>query len=242
MSLSYPTPQRVLARLEDRVDLNEKFIQFKFELTQPTEMPFIAGQYVSMKVSDKGERRSYSISSSPDIVHGFELLVDISPNGVGANYLKNLKFGETVDVMGPLGRFVMEPEALEQEPTIALLATGSGIAPLYSMLHDLLRVKQDPRPVILYWGMRHDSELFWLEDLWELDKQFTNFSFHPVISQPGQSWNLCTGRVTNCLADHGIIQPAGYYICGNKPMLEDVTAMLTEAGVPAERVHFEKFF
>lgn len=242
MPLQFPPPQQVTAKLEDRVDLNEKFLHLKFELVMPYAMPFLAGQYVSMKVSDRGERRSYSIISSPDIHHGFEILVDISPNGVGSNYLKNLEFGNTVEMLAPMGRFVMEPEALEQEPTIALMATGSGLAPLYSMLQDLLIVRQDKRPIILYWGMRHEHELFWLDSIWELDKRFENFSFHPVISRPGQQWNLCTGRVTDCLISHGIIQSAGYYICGNKPMLEEVTKMLGEAGVPAERIHFEKFF
>ncbi len=242
MPSSYPQPQKITARFEDKVVLNEKFVQLKFELQEPHSMPFLAGQYVSIKVSEKGERRSYSISSSPGITHGFELLVDLSPNGVGSHYLKNLQFGQTIDAMGPMGRFVLEPEALEQEPTIALVATGSGLAPLYSMLQDLLHVRQDKRPIILYWGMRYDHELFWLDDLYEMDKLYENFSFHPVISRPGEAWTLCTGRITDCLTNHGILNPAGYYICGNKPMLEDVTNLLQQASVPTERVHFEKFY
>ena len=83
-------PQQFKARLEDRIVHNDKYIQCSFELTQPFRMPFLAGQYVSIKVSDRGDRRSYSICSPPGIEHGFELMVDVRPQGLGSKFLQNL--------------------------------------------------------------------------------------------------------------------------------------------------------
>jgi NAD(P)H-flavin reductase len=240
--MQFAPPKQYKARLEDKIQHNPKFVQYMFELTEPNEMPFVAGQYVSIKVNDQGERRSYSICSSPAITHGFELAVDVSPGGLGCQYLEALQFGQTIELLGPMGRFVVTDQDLELEPALIFVATGSGIAPFYSMLADLLQVRHDSRPMVLYWGVRHEDELFWLLEFQQLTEHFANFSFHPVISKPGSEWTLCAGRVTDCLTNHGVTQPAGYYLCGNKPMIEDVTSLLNAAGVALERIHHEKFY
>jgi ferredoxin-NADP reductase len=243
MPIKFLPPIKGTAVLEDKVVLNDAFTHFMFEMRSPYALPFLSGQYVSIKVSEKGERRAYSICSSPAIDHGFELLVDLSPNGVGANFLKNLTFGQEVEVMGPLGRFVLAQEDYaKQEPNLVFVATGSGVAPFYSMIQDLLQVKKDTRPIILYWGMRHDHQLFWTLEFQKLAQDFPNFSFHPVISRPSESWSLCQGRVTDCMNTHGILNPAGYYLCGNRAMIEEMSEMLQNAGISQDRIHHEKFF
>lgn len=240
--MEFAPPKQYIAKLEDKIVHNEKFVQYMFELVEPHEMPFIAGQYVSMKVSDAGERRSYSICSSPGIKHGFELAVDISPAGLGSTYLESLTFGQQVQVLAPMGRFVIEDAALEREPALMFIATGSGIAPFHAMLLDMLQVRHDTRPMVLYWGLRHESELFWQLEFQELSKTYPNFSFHPVISRPIGQWPLCIGRVTDCLTTHGVAQPAGYYLCGNKPMIDDVMGLLQKSGVDESFMHHEKFY
>lgn len=240
--MQFAPPKQYRAKLEDKVQHNEKYFQYMFELVEPNEMPFVAGQYVSIKVSDSGERRSYSIVSSPDIKHGFELAIDISPGGIGSKYFQTLQFGQEIQALGPMGRFVIEDEAAALEPALIFIATGSGIAPFHSMLIDMLQVRHDTRPMILYWGLRHETDLFWELEFQELSQNFPNFSFHPVISRPGAEWKLCTGHVSDCLITHGITKPAGYYLCGNKPMIEETTALLLENGVEAAAIHHEKFY
>jgi NAD(P)H-flavin reductase len=213
-----------------------------FELVEPHEISFVAGQYVSVKVSDAGERRSYSIVSSPDIKHGFELALDISPGGIGSRYFQGLQFGQEIQALGPMGRFVIEDAAPEVEPALVFIATGSGIAPFRSMLLDMLQVRHDTRPMILYWGLRHEAELFWELEFQNLSRDFPNFSFHPVISQGTSEWTLCKGRVTDCLNTHGVIQPAGYYLCGSQPMIEGTSAQLQQAGIDQSCIHHEKFY
>lgn len=240
--MQFAIPRQYTAKLEDKIIHNEKFIQYMFELVQPNEMAFLAGQYVSIKVSGAGERRSYSICSRPDIQHGFELAVDISPKGLGCQLLENLQFGQEIQILGPMGRFIVEDEALVNEPALIFIATGSGIAPFHSMLLDMLQVRHDTRPMVLYWGLRHESELFWQLEFQELSENFPNFSFHPVISKGSDEWSLCRGRVTDCLTTHGVVKPAGYYLCGNKPMIEQTSEMLVSSGVDAAHIHHEKFY
>jgi Na+-transporting NADH:ubiquinone oxidoreductase subunit F len=230
-------PQQFTAKLADKIILNEKFVQYSFELIQPNTMEFEAGQYISLALPQGNLRRSYSICSAPSNTHGFELLIDQGPNGPGCLYLQSLKFGEEIRFLSPLGLFTIK------EPTapIILVATGSGIAPMRSMLLDLLQTKSSQQAILLQWGMRHEADLFWLEEFSELSDQFPNFRFHPVISQPTPKWPLCRGRVTDCLSVHDLVPTAQYYLCGNSQMLDDVMNVLIKRGVAQQNLHHEKF-
>jgi ferredoxin-NADP reductase len=233
-------PQVFTAKLADKFVHNHKFTQYQFELVQPNHIEFIAGQYVSIAVSTQGHRRSYSIVSTPDNNHGFELFLDPKPDGLGSQYLENLKFGDSVQALGPMGTFVVR----SQDPQVPLvfIATGSGIAPLRSMLYDQLQKHGTGRQMVLYWGLRHESELCWQEDLKDLVARFPNVTFHPVISKALHEWPLCHGRVTDCLAVHELIPTAEYYLCGSAQMISDVTEILDARGVAAEQILYEKFY
>lgn len=234
------TPQVFKARIEDRTVFNDKFTSIFFELLEPHSMPFLAGQYVSLKVHENGSRRSYSIASSPDIQHGFELAIDVTPGGIGCQFLSSAPIGTEVELLGPLGSFVVANDPTEK--AITFVGTGSGIAPLRSMILDLLQVKRDSRPITLHWGLRQLDSLFWENEFQDLVEAFPNFTFHPVISRAPDEWTLCRGRVTDCLTHHELVADAGYYLCGGKPMILDVAALLQSKGVLPQHIHHEKFF
>jgi ferredoxin-NADP reductase len=233
-------PQQCVAKLADKIQFNEKFVHYTFEFTQPATIQFEAGQYVSIQVSDRGDRRSYSICHSPEVTHGFELLVDITPQGLGTKFLESMKFGDTLKALAPLGRFTVPIDPTEK--ALVFIATGSGIAPFRSMIVDQLQLKNDQRPMTLYWGLRNETQLFWQDEFEELMRLYPNFKFHPVISQAGEMWSLCRGRVTDCLSVHELPAEAGYFLCGNAPMIHDVVELLAKKGVANEHVHHEKFY
>jgi NAD(P)H-flavin reductase len=234
-------PQQYKARLEELTFFNERYAQYEFELIAPNQLVFDPGQYVSVKVSPIGERRSYSIINTPDVSHGFHLLLDLKPMGVGTQYMKSLQFGSEIELLAPMGRFVI-PENNTQEHLV-FIATGSGISPFRSMIEDQLRNKQSQKKMTLFWGMRYANELFWLDELQDLVDSFPNFNFHPVISQAPEEWTLCRGRVTDCLNVHALPDNALYFLCGNQQMITDVTALLTtQKGVDPSLVLTEKFF
>lgn len=233
-------PQKFTAKLEEKIPLNDKFINLHFELVEPNKIEFEAGQYVSIQVDSQGTRRSYSISSRPDVNHGFELLVDLDPQGLGVKFLDDLEYGQEISLMGPMGEFTVEDR--DDEKSLVFVATGSGIAPFMSMVTDLLQVKQDPRPMILYWGLRYADQMFWQDEFVQLAENFPQFKFHPVLSKPAEGWVLCSGHVTDCLSVHDMLPDAGYYLCGNKRMIEDTTKILVELGIKPENIHHEKFY
>lgn len=232
-------PKQMKARLEDKIVHNEKYVQYMFELTEPHRMQFDPGQYVSIKVSEKGERRSYSICSKPDIDHGFELLVDLAPNGVGCQCLENMQFGEEVELLGPLGMFTLVDT---EEPELFFVATGSGIAPLRSMILNLLQTKRDKRPMTLYWGLRYVEDIFWEDEFQELTESFPNFKHSIILSRPTEDWPLSKGYVTDMLAALEKPAGAGYYLCGNGKMVKDAIKILQEAQVAEQNIHHELFY
>lgn len=234
------TPTQFTAKLEEKIEHNSRYIQYQFEFVEPHQLPFRAGQYVSLKVTDQGDRRSYSICSSPGITHGFELLVDVSPDGLGSRYLQQLQYGDTVSGLAPLGHFTIVDNIPEQ--SLVFVATGSGIGPLNSMITDLLQEQQDPRPITLYWGMRHPQELFWLNDFQDMVEAVDRFSFYPVVSQPLPEWTLSTGRVTDMLQVHQFTADTGFYLCGSDKMIADVKQLLIQKEISERHIHHERFF
>lgn len=235
-----PTPQTYKAKLADKRVMNDKFTIFHFELVEPNKMEFLAGQYVSFLVSESGERRAYSISSSPDVKHGFDITLDITPDGLGVQFFRNLDFGEEVEFLGPVGQFVIQEEP--REDSIVFVATGSGVAPMRSMVVDLLINKRDQREITLYWGLRYEEQMMWQDEMQDYAQKFKNFRFHPVLSKAKQEWPLCKGRVTNCLEIHDLPENAGYYLCGSTAMIEDAKAVLVKRGVAEASIHHEKFY
>lgn len=236
--MEFPKPQPFTARFEDKIVHNAKYIEYHFELAQPHELHFMAGQYVSIKVAESGERRSYSICSAPSIAHGFILLNDITPAGLGTQYLESLVFGQEITGMGPLGRFVLSDQP---ESAIVLIGTGSGITPLKSMLLSLVE-SRDTRPISLYWGMRHAEELFWLDDFQDIVEANEHISFYPVISQPNPEWTLSTGHVTDLLAVHEFPQDAGYYLCGSNNAIKSINEFLLAKSIDPQYIHHEQFY
>lgn len=255
--MEFEKPQKYSARVSEKYFLtdNEKFLYIRFELVNPDRIKFEAGQYVSIKLGESEERRSYSIATTPDNDHGFALVIEILPEGKGSRYLKNLQLGDAVEVLAPLGRFVIDvstsarqhvntSERVNVETKLLFVGTGSGIVPLYSMINDLLINRGETRPMRLHWGLKNEENTFWFDNFERLAEEHPNFVFDPVMSQPAGEWDLCTGHVQDCLRrDFGDSKLADWsgYICGNPKMVEDVSALMQTLGMKPENVHHEKY-
>lgn len=225
--------------------LNERFTLFHFELTEPNQLEFLAGQYMLVEVPETGHQRSYSIASPPNLEHAIEMLVDLQPQGPGTRYLAQLKPGDEVKMLGPLGHFVVperNTELGQSEQKLWFIATGSGIAPFKGMIEDLLITQQDDRPITLIWGLRHETDQFWYDDFSILAQEHANFSFQPVLSQPREEWPFHKGYVTDVLAIQSEFAHTGYFLCGSNAMIQDVRQLLKEKGVEPEHIHMESFF
>lgn len=229
------------ARVSEHTLLKGSFQYITFELVEPNQLDFMAGQYVMMKIPGQDARRSYSIASSPALKHRVDLLIDVKPQGVGTLYLQSLKPGDEVSFMAPAGQFVLVDDA--EEHSLVLIATGSGISAIRSMVLELLQVKQDRRPITLHWGLRYAEDLFWEEEFRLLERTYDNFHFDLVLSKGPDGWPLCGGHVTDCLTAHyKEYVGTGYYLCGNSRMVQEVSTFLSDRNVEDSHIHHEKFY
>lgn len=239
-------PEKYRAKVSDKYFLteNQKFLYVKFELINPDRIKYRAGQYVSLKVDQSGERRSYSIASTPDDTHGFHLMAEILAEGKGSKFLQMAEIGQEVEVVAPMGQFVIREENMNK---FLFVATGSGIVPVYAMINDLLINKREQRQIRLHWGLRSEEDMFWFDNLERLAEQYPNFVFDPVLSRPSETWSLCRGHVQDCLKRDFATQDgqglSGWqgYICGNPKMVEETKAALVELKMRNEDIYYEKF-
>lgn len=230
-----PTPQQYVGKVAEHVELNKKYHLLEIELVRPGTIEFLAGQYISIDIG-AGERRSYSIVSTPAKNYAIDLCVDVDGSGKGMTYLKNLKAGDEIKFLGPLGRFMVG-----EEKKLLFVATGCGISPIKSMIFDLLETKKDQREMWLYWGLRHAEEMFWEEEFREINEFYPNFHYRLMLSQPPEKWPVSGGHVTDEIKNMNLSNEWGAYICGNPEMLDEVKKMVIGKGVLDKQVHFEKF-
>ena len=234
------SPKKLIGKVDLKENLagNNWLVRICFE----EEIDFIPGQYVSLKVNSEGLRRSYSVASLPggNIV---DVLVDVSPMGVGSKYVLSLKVGDEVEVLGFLGRFTVDPLKLSEAKHLLFLATGTGIAPMKPMIEDLLYKKSFTGEVRLVWGVRHETDLYWLKEMDNINRDYDNFKFDIVISQPSEDWPGFRGHLGGLVNeltqdwDKSLV-----YLCGSREMIVEMEKSLKEKGVPGEQIHYEKYY
>jgi len=209
-------------------------------VTLNEECNFVAGQYVSLKVNDEGLRRSYSIASLPN-KNSFDLVIDVTPNGVGSKYIISLKVGDTVEVLGFLGKFVVGEDTLTQKEMI-FVGTGTGIVPLKVMIEELLLTRQYQGRVDLIWGMRYEKDLYWQSEIDKLQRDYDNFHLNIALSRPGEKWPGVAEHVGDVIERMNFEgTETSVFLCGNPKMIEEMKEKIINKGVPEEKILFERY-
>lgn len=234
------------ATLAKKTSLTYDVVELCFSVSATADSePFIhkAGQFISVKIPTAQEQvfRSYSISSKPTPGY-FELCVKVVENGLASNFLANLKEESEIEFLGPIGNFGFKNQ---QEQTALFIGTGTGIAPLKSMIEDEL-VKGNQQKMHLLFGVRHIKDIFYKEFFEKLSKEYQNFTFDLTLSRPeDESWTKSgekIGRVTDLLKTLKLDPKTTVaYICGLKDMVEETTEILQQKGLLPEAVRFERF-
>ena len=233
-----PRPQKYTATITSKVQLTNKIILVVFTLQTPSEITFLAGQTFLLNVSP-GVNRSMSIASPPKEKNTILMCHDVSPNGPGSQWTINHTVGDTATFMAPLGLFVLDKESHRKK---ILVATGTGIAPYRSMLLDYLE-NGGTDDITVYWGLRYDDDVYWLDELTELSSKYPNFRFVLTLSKPTDAWQGKKGRVTDhVIQDESNLPGSDFYLCGNQAMIKEVEAQLLAAHVPTHQIFKELYF
>jgi NAD(P)H-flavin reductase len=212
-------------------DLTKDVRQIDFELIAPAELSFAAGQFVSFEAQAPAWPypviRSYSIVSDPHDRNHLAILLNLVPGGRMSPHLFALRPGDRTTFRGPLGTFCLRPGNRD----LLFVATGTGIAPVRSMLSTLAR-QQSARRITLFWGLRTQQDIYFQRELVELRDRLPRFDYVTTLSRAGEGWTGSRGTVTP-LVDSRIetVSNLDAYVCGNQSMIKDVTAALNRKGL-----------
>ena len=224
--------KKLKAKVLEKKNIAGSYWTFRLGFEENYE--FLPGQYLGVKVNESGLQRLYSIASMP-AGKELDLVVDVAPMGIGSKYFLALKENQEIETMGPLGKFGVQ----DTNKKILLLATGSGIAPMRSIIKYLLEVKNDSQQIRLLWGMRYERDLFWIDEFEELAKNFSNFQFDLVLSKPDKGWVGKIGHIGDHLGNLG--NQWQVFLCGSKTMVIENIEKAQGKGILAEDIYFEKF-
>lgn len=134
-----------------------------------------AGQFLTFLFWVNGEevRRSYSFSSAPSLNEPLSITTKRYDNGAISRMMHDtLQVGDILQAVAPAGMFVIEPQG-NAERDIFLIAAGTGIVPIYSLLKELL-VQENKSNLVLIYSNHHHSDAVFYKELLALQQQFAD--------------------------------------------------------------------
>ncbi|HET7721481.1 MAG TPA: FAD-dependent oxidoreductase, partial [Acidimicrobiales bacterium] len=217
-------------------------VKVGFEVVDGAPFHFAPGQFVGIEAHFEGlgyRRSPYCILSAPADEPVFDLLIRVVPQGPLSQRLASLRPGDEVAFRGPTGRSMVPPD---DDRALELFATGTGVAPFYSLARHLL-AGGSTRPIRLWWGLRLAEDICLIDELDALAAAAPNFSYHLTLSQPPAGWTGLRGRVGESVPP--LLATLGakrYYLVGNGAMLEEMALALSDMGVDHRYIYKEAFF
>jgi len=139
------------------------------------KLVYKAGQFLTFifQHHEQEIRRSYSLSSSPDVDENLSITIKRELNGVIGRWLfANAKVGDLLTAMPPSGMFTIKAQT-KKARDIFLIAAGSGITPIFSILKSILIQEPQSRITLIYSNHDEASTIF-LQPLRALQQQFSH--------------------------------------------------------------------
>ena len=139
---------------------------------------------------------------------------------------------------GPYGDF--HPR-FDSKKEMIWVGGGAGMAPLRAqIMHMTKTLNTRDRKMSYFYGARSLSEVFYLKDFLELEKEFPNFKFYLALDRPDPEADAA-GVMKEYLKDHEAPEDIEYYMCGPGPMSNAVVKMLDSLGVEPESIMYDNF-
>lgn len=220
--------------------LSSTTVKIGIEIPNRGELAFLPGQYVNITVPGTDQTRSYSFSNAPDDAV-LTFLVKLTPGGAMSDYLtQRAAVGDSVSFTGPNGSFFLR----EADRPVLLLAGGTGLAPILSMLR-AMRAAGSARTTHLIYGVSTDEDLAAVDEIAEIGSALDGFTWDYCVADPASTApNRGPDRayVTSLIeSEHLNGGDLAIYLCGPPPMVEAVRTHLADAGVEPTGFYYEKF-
>jgi len=216
------------------------------------EFTFEPGQHLTLRATVDGQdvRRSYSIClSRRQALERKELRIAAARVGGGSlsNWINdNLKAGDAMEVMTPLGEFTCATQPGATRHHLAIVA-GSGITPVMSLFSTALAEEPASRATLVF-GNRQTSSIMFRQELEDLHSEYPDrFHLISVLSREATAGELLSGRLDRERIQRILdaLVPAEtvdqWYLCGPAALVETARRLLADLGVNAGHIHHEVF-
>jgi glycine betaine catabolism B len=219
---------------------------FRLQRADGQQFVYLPGQYLTLTIAISGKeyKRSYSLASTPTRPGYLEITVKRNPNGgVISNWLNdNLIEGDIFTMKGPYGQFTC---AKAVPPKILFLAAGSGIVPIMSMLRWLADTNART-DIVLLLSFRTQYDIIFGEELKLIGDRHNNIKLFITLTKEPlnySQWAGLTGRVSNkmivvCVPD---VSERVVYQCGPDAFMTETKQYLQALGVPKGQLFSENF-
>ena len=194
--------------------LTDDVLKVTLRIPPNSNFKFNSGQYVNII---KGNiTRSYSIANSSDHKNQLEFFIKKYTNGLMSEYFfKEAKLNDLLRLEGPIGTFFLRDSSFKN---IVFLATGTGIAPIKSILEALDKSHEQYQNKN-FWvivGARYQEDLFWKPNF-----KILNIKYIPVLSRAENDWNGSQGYVQDIVLNQQIdLENSQVYACGSNDMIK----------------------
>ena len=212
-----------------------------------TDFIFQQGQSLTMRKIISGEevRRTYSICSSP-LDNEWKVAIKRVDGGLFSSFAnKELKRGDELEVMQPVGKFYVELNPANKKNYLAI-AAGSGITPVLSIIKTTLQTEPQSEFTLIY-GNKSRSSIIFFEELEGLkNKYLERFNLVHILSRERTDASINFGRINeeklknlSKLVNYNSFDEV--FICGPEEMIFTAKDFLEEKGIAKKKIHFELF-
>jgi ring-1,2-phenylacetyl-CoA epoxidase subunit PaaE len=222
---------------------------YRLENTGPEKVVYQAGQFLTFLIDLHGTtyRRSYSFSSTPGIDPCMSVTVRKKENGeISRHILRHWQKGDVITSLLPSGRFTLD--SLSPQPrNIFLMAAGSGITPVFSLLQHILYREPTARVILVYSTSSPERTIFF-KQIQALQAKFSR-QLHCIYlfskEHPGGRGlrRLSNGMLEPLVNEHLSYDRANaeFFICGPPDYMRMVMLTLIFMGFSEEQLHKENF-
>jgi ring-1,2-phenylacetyl-CoA epoxidase subunit PaaE len=209
---------------------NSNAVSIYFKPIDKAFYNYSAGQYITIKVKVEGKTytRCFSLSSSPAVDDFLRITVKLKGK-VSHYFYYAAQVGDTIESLLPVGDFTFCPSATATKQYI-LVAGGSGITPLFSMIKQMLNFEPASTVTLLY-ANADKAHITFQDALHKLTQQFPQFKYIDFIS----------GEKRISKEDLKSTGNATYFICGPYALKDGMMEHLKDLGVSKENINIEHF-
>ncbi len=224
----------------DKIKRTDKILELKLApLGKPIR--FWPGQYAMIGDESLGHPlRPYSIANAPKENGELSFLITKEENGKTSPWIHDgINVGETIKVNAPYGTFLGDPSV---NTPILCLASGSGLAPILSLLNAYLS-RGNKNHVTLLFSAKTREDLLHFGEIKYLESKYVNFKFKYTLTQESNKEGGLEGRIDKVLPN---ILPSldnySIYIAGGVPFVHSCKDTVESLGAQKELIHMEEYF